>query len=106
MKSSTARKKAATNAKREGAGLYEGTHCQCCGRTLPPRTSKRGRPRIYCDGDCQKLDSLLSWAEQCMDRKQDTFTDEAATALKSRMFSMANSWFWERKRRQARQEGK
>lgn len=93
------KKRAKTNAKREGAGLYEGTHCQCCGSALPPRTSKRGRPRIYCDPDCQKLDSVLGWAEQIMDQKMDAFTDNAATAMKGRLFGMANSWFWERKRR-------
>ena len=97
--SRNARKRAETNAKREGAGLYEGRHCQCCGSPLPPRTSRRGRPRIYCDKDCTKLDYLLSWAEQCMDAKADSFSDEAATALKGRLFGIANSWFWERKRR-------
>lgn len=92
------KKTAKINTKREGAGLYEGTHCQCCGSELPPRTSKRGRPRIYCSAECQKLDHLLSWAETTMDAKMGDFTDAAADQLKSRLFGMANSWFWERKR--------
>lgn len=101
MTSDTMNKRAKINAKREGAGLYEGTHCQCCGSKLPPRKSKRGRPRLYCDTDCTKLVSLLEWAERCLDSKQDAFTDAAADAMKSRLFSIANSWFWERKRNQA-----
>lgn len=94
--SKNTKKRARINAKREGAALYEGRDCQCCGKALPPRKSKRGRPRIYCSPDCQKLDSVLLWAEGIMDKTD--FTDEAADALKSRLFGIANSWYWERKR--------
>ena len=100
--SNTSRKRAKTNAKREGAALYEGRDCQCCGKRLPPRKSKRGRPRLYCDDDCQKLNALLEWAEATMDTKMLDFTDDAADQLKSRLFGIANSWFWERKREQKR----
>lgn len=30
--------------------------CDCCGAELPPSDAKtRGRPRLYCDQDCQDL---------------------------------------------------
>ena len=64
--------------------------CTLCGRELPARTSRAGRPQER-HADCRKIGQLMGWLEDLMTGGEVAFTEEAAQRFRSNLFYMANT---------------
>lgn len=69
------------------ANAYDPECCALCGRELPPRKSKRGRPRERHD-ECRQLESVLVRLERDVDSVD--FDPQRASVLRSRLWAIAN----------------
>jgi endogenous inhibitor of DNA gyrase (YacG/DUF329 family) len=61
--------------------------CPVCGRELPKQKST-GRPRVFCDTDCRRLDQILGWLEDQLGRVDPT--SEKKKSLRRRLWYLAN----------------
>jgi len=62
--------------------------CEHCGRPLPPRTSKRGRPPVY-HPTCKRFSQLLGWLSQLSESVEHT--PAAAKQVRADLFLLANT---------------